>query len=147
MKAETGAIVAEVEYNRQNSNSSSDVEGEADSGSEDYNSNSDELYLNGNDINAKYSINNVDFGLVERPKAQLELNKKVTNVRLTLANGQIIVDSTTQGPYLSWVSEKHITYFKNVQNKMIQFMKLIIMKTMVEKDIKTMMRKPRYRVL
>ncbi len=106
MKAETGAIVAEVEYNRQNSNSSSDVEGEADSGSEDYNSNSDELYLNGNDINAKYSINNVDFGLVERPKAQLELNKKVTNVRLTLANGQIIVDSTTQGPYLSWVSGK-----------------------------------------
>lgn len=106
MKAETGAIVAEVEYNRQNSNSSANTTGEADSGNNNYNSNSDNLYLNGNDINTEYSLNNVDFGLVERPKAQLELNKKVTNVRLTLANGQIIVDSTTQGPYLSWVSGK-----------------------------------------
>ena len=106
MKAETGAIVAEVEYNRQNSNSSANTDGEADSGNNNYNSNSDDLYLNENDINTKYSINNVDFGLVERPKAQLELNKKVTNVRLTLANGQIIVESTTQGPYLSWVSGK-----------------------------------------
>ena len=106
MKAETGAIVAEVEYNRQNSNSSANTDGEADSGNNNYNSNSDNLYLNGNDINTEYVLNNVDFGLVERPKAQLELNKKVTNVRLTLANGQIIVDSTTQGPYLSWVSGK-----------------------------------------
>lgn len=106
MKAETGAIVAEVEYNRQNSNSSSDPENESNSGDDNYNSNSDDAYLNGNDINTEYSLNNVDFGLVERPKAQLELNKKVTNVRLTLANGQIIVDSTTQGPYLSWVSGK-----------------------------------------
>lgn len=106
MKAETGAIVAEVEYNRQNSNSSSNVEGESDRGDNNYNSNSDELYADGNDINTEYSLNNVDFGLVERPKAQLELNKKVTNVRLTLANGQIIVDSTTQGPYLSWVNGK-----------------------------------------
>lgn len=106
MKAETGAIVAEVEYNRQNSNSSANTDGEADSGNNNYNSNNSNTYLYGNDINTEYSINNVDLGLVERPKAQLELNKKVTNVRLTLANGQIIVDSTTQGPYLSWVSGK-----------------------------------------
>lgn len=106
MKAETGVIVAEIEYNRQNSNSSSNADGEADSGDNNYNSNSDEAYLNGNDINAEYSLNNVDFGLVERPKAQLELNKKVANVRVTLANGQIIVDSTTDGPYISWVSGK-----------------------------------------
>lgn len=106
MKAETGVIVAEVEYNRQNSNSSANTNGESDSRNDNYNSNSDNLYLNGNDINTEYSLNNVDFGLVERPKAQLELNKKVTNVRVTLANGQIIVDSTTDGPYLSWISGK-----------------------------------------
>ena len=69
MKAETGAIVAEVEYNRQNSNSSSNVEGESDRGDNNYNSNSDELYADGNDINTEYSLNNVDFGLVERPKS------------------------------------------------------------------------------
>lgn len=104
MKAETGVIVAEVEYNRQNSNSSTNANGEGNSNDTSYNSNSSDAYLYGNDINTEYLLQNVDFGLVERPKAQLELNKKVTNVRVTLANGQIIVDSTTDGPYLSWVS-------------------------------------------
>ena len=107
MIAETGAIVAEVEYNRQNSN--------ACSGDANY-SNDQESYLNGNHINTDYSINNVDLGLVERPKSQLELSKKVTHVYLELANGQILFDNITTGPNLIWVQgEEYNTTSKKTE--------------------------------
>ena len=41
-----------------------------------------------------YIINGVNLGLVERPKAQLELNKTVTNVKVTLADGSILFDAS-----------------------------------------------------
>ena len=40
------------------------------------------FYLEGNDKNTQYTLNDIDFGLVERPKAGLELSKKVNNVKL-----------------------------------------------------------------
>ena len=41
-----------------------------------------------------YIINGVNLGLVERPKAQLELNKTVSNVKVTLADGSILFDAS-----------------------------------------------------
>ena len=53
--------------------------------------------------NGKYSIENIDLGLVERPKAQLELNKKVNNVKITLMNGTVLFDAKDKVDNLLWV--------------------------------------------
>lgn len=41
-----------------------------------------------------YRIDNIDFGIVERPKQQLALTKRINSLKATLANGQVIVDVT-----------------------------------------------------
>lgn len=41
----------------------------------------------------KYDITNVDFGIVERPKQKVAINKKVSKYKITLANGQVLVDA------------------------------------------------------
>lgn len=40
----------------------------------------------------RFAIRNIDFGIVERPKQQLELSKRVSEYRIALANGQILAD-------------------------------------------------------
>ena len=39
-----------------------------------------------------YRIENVDFGIVERARQDISLNKRVSSMKLTLANGQPLVD-------------------------------------------------------
>ncbi len=39
-----------------------------------------------------YKINNVDFGIVERARQQIDLRKRVKTMKVTLANGQVITD-------------------------------------------------------
>ena len=41
----------------------------------------------------KYEVKNVDFGIIERPKQDLRLTKRVTNVKVTLANGLTLIDA------------------------------------------------------
>ncbi len=68
---------------------------------------------------SNYTVNNLDFGLTERPKAQLELNQKVTNVKVTLANGDILTKGTTN---LSWAPEAPYELNKNMtDNKYNQY--------------------------
>ena len=47
----------------------------------------------------RFTIRNVDFGIVERPKQQLEFSKRISGFKITLANGSILVDAeiTEQG--------------------------------------------------
>lgn len=42
----------------------------------------------------EYVVRNVDFGIVERPRQDLELTKKISKIRVRLANGQVISEST-----------------------------------------------------
>ena len=42
----------------------------------------------------RFAISNVDFGIVERPKQQIDMVKRVSGFKITLANGQILVDAT-----------------------------------------------------
>ena len=42
----------------------------------------------------RFAIQNVDFGIVERAKQQLNLTKRVAGYKITLANGQVLVDAT-----------------------------------------------------
>ena len=79
MTAETGVIAVEFEYDRQQTDGLT-------------NSNGSKQYLYGNDVNGKYTLNNIDLGITERPKAQLEIDKSVTNVKVTLANNSILFD-------------------------------------------------------
>ncbi len=41
----------------------------------------------------KYDITNIDFGIVERPLQNYKLTKNVDHIKLTLQNGQILVDA------------------------------------------------------
>lgn len=89
MTAETGVIVAEFEYDRQESEGLKV-------------SNGNNKYLKGNDINGKYELNNIDLGLSERPKAQLELDKSIANLKITLANGSVLFDVNKAGDNVIW---------------------------------------------
>lgn len=40
-----------------------------------------------------YEIKNIDFGIVERPRQEIELVKRVSKLKVTLANGQVIEDA------------------------------------------------------
>lgn len=40
-----------------------------------------------------YEVKNIDFGIIRRPIQKVELTKEVAHIKLTLENGQIIVDT------------------------------------------------------
>ena len=75
MTAETGVIVAEFEYDRQQ------TDGQNTSSTS-----------NSNEYNGNYTLNDIDLGLTERPKAQVEIDKSIANVRVTLANNNTLFD-------------------------------------------------------
>lgn len=105
MVAETATIIVEGEYNR----TSTDGYKNESNGSNDY--------LYGNDHNSSYTINFVDFGLTERPKAQLEIGKTVTNVKITLANGNTLFDASKSTDSMIWVSGKPYNLSSKMSNK------------------------------
>lgn len=78
MVAQTGIINTEVEYNTTQTNNQGDK----------------------NVIG--YVIDDVDLGLEERPVSQLELNKEVTNLKITLANGSVMFDTSKSVTNLSF---------------------------------------------
>lgn len=114
MVAETGVIAIEGEYNRVNS----DKDENSNNGYNNIN------YINGNDKNGSYNITNVDFGLQERPKAQLELNKQVSHIKITLANQNVLFDADKSVDNLVWqpkteynlTSEQVNNYYKTYNN-------------------------------
>ena len=95
MTAETGRINIEVEYDR--------------------NSTGDQKENN----NTAYKIQDVSLGLEERPKAQLSINKEVTNVKLTLADGSTLFDATQRATNVLWRDHKEYE-FKYNKNKLLQ---------------------------
>ena len=41
-----------------------------------------------------YAVNNVDFGIVERPEQKIEVKKNVKEVKITLPNDEVLTDAT-----------------------------------------------------
>lgn len=80
MIAETGMMVIELEY--------------------------DTIGTDGNKKDNKYKIQNVNLGLEERAKAQLAIDKEVTNVKLTLADGSILFDAKNTASNVLWKDHK-----------------------------------------
>ena len=84
-----------------------------------------------------------DFGIIERPRQEYDVNKRVSNLKVTLANGQILINGN---PYKQFVegetdwknieasSDNHLPYVKalpshvaaEIDNEIIQSAKLNI---------------------
>lgn len=58
----------------------------------------------------KFIVRNVDFGIVERARQQLDMIKRVKNFKITLANGQILVDATVDENGKLQNSQNYVTY-------------------------------------
>ena len=41
-----------------------------------------------------YHMINMDFGITERPRQEMKIEKEVSSIKLTLANGQVLMDTT-----------------------------------------------------
>ena len=58
----------------------------------------------------KFNVNNIDLGIIRRPRQEISIEKSIAEVRLTLSNGQTLVDAqidedgnvTGQTTYLSY---------------------------------------------
>ena len=112
MTAETGVIVVEFEYDRQQTDGLNSTANDKNNSSKDY--------IGDNVYNSNYTLNNIDFGLVERPKAQLEIDKSVANVKVTLANGSILFDINKAANNAIWKDHEEYSIDEKKQNNMYE---------------------------
>ncbi len=63
-----------------------------------------------------YNIKNIDFGIVERPRQSLDISKKVKTFKVTLANGQVIVDAKVNDNGKLDGQTNHLTYMAPSSN-------------------------------
>lgn len=69
-----------------------------------------DMYGTSNGDRFEYGIKNVDFGIVERPNQAIEMNKRVSSIKLTLANGEVISDAIIDESGKITGERKHLTY-------------------------------------
>ncbi len=48
--------------------------------------------------NYEYKLQNIDFGLIERPIVSLEVDKQTTNLKVSLGNGQVLINGNPSDP-------------------------------------------------
>ena len=78
-----------------------------------------EYLENSNDTQLVSVFDNIDFGIIERPRQDLELSKDISNVQISLANGQTIINGNPQTDTLSGVRYlEDETYGKRVMIEM-----------------------------
>lgn len=86
-----------------------------------------------------YTIPSIDFGLVERPLAQLEVTKQVSNVKITLSDGTILFDATGPTTNVAWVKDKFVLLSMDKElmyGSSIQITYKIVVKNTGETDYK-----------
>lgn len=101
MVAETGIIDMKYEYNREESGTSSTGKGNIGSSNDD-------------EKGGHYVLENLDFGLVERPKAQLKVTKQITNVKMTLADNSVLFDAIAKATNVLWMD--HTAHGQDTKN-------------------------------
>ena len=101
MVAETGVINMKSEYNREESETTPLV-GTANVGFNNY------------DRGGYYVLEGLDFGLVERPKAQLKVTKQITNVKMTLADNSVLFDAIAKATNVLWID--HTAHGQDTKN-------------------------------
>ena len=56
-----------------------------------------------------YRIRNVDFGLEQRPETKIELNKEIIGIKITLASGDVIIDTANGiNKNVNWINKQKI---------------------------------------
>ena len=114
MTAETGVITVEVEYDRN----------QTDGGSGTNKNVSGKDIKGDNAINGKYILGGIDLGLVERPKAQLEIDKSIANIKVVLSNGTVIYDVNEAANNVIWVDHKSYDLANKASRSGIVYKKL-----------------------
>lgn len=97
MVAESGTIDVNFEYNR--TGNEDNVTNTSGTGHNNIGGNNYEMA-------GHYVLENLDLGLVQRPKAQLKVTKQITNVKLTLANNSTLFDASARATNVLWVDHK-----------------------------------------
>ena len=103
MVAETGVINMKGEYNREESGTS--ISGKGNVGASNYDTTNKGGY---------YVLEGLDFGLVERPKAQLKVTKQITNVKMTLADNSVLFDAIAKATNVLWID--HTAHGQDTKN-------------------------------
>ena len=57
--------------------------------------------------NTAYNVQNIDFGIIERPRTKIVLEKDVAYVKLTATDGSTIFDSSETAPNLTWKGNEY----------------------------------------
>ena len=70
----------------------------------------DTTLTDGNDDKVEFKVKNIDFGIVERPKQKMEISKRVSAFKITLANGQVLADATIDENGKLHGSHDNVTY-------------------------------------
>ena len=68
----------------------------------------------------QFVFDNIDFGIIERPKQSLEVNKKVKNIRITLANGNDLINGDPETAVLQGVRVLDDEVYLEIDNEIIQ---------------------------
>lgn len=63
-----------------------------------------------------YKVSNIDFGIVERARQQIGLNKRVKSLKITLANGQVVTDITIDENGNITGQKDHVIYHETISN-------------------------------
>ena len=61
------------------------------------------------------TADNVDFGIIEKPEKDYDLKKEIVNIKLTLANGQILIEGDPRNDNLDYV--KYLDYAEVPYNR------------------------------
>lgn len=70
----------------------------------------DTTITDGNDDKVEFKVKNIDFGIVERAKQKMEISKRVSAFKITLANGQVLADATIDEDGKLHGSHDNVTY-------------------------------------
>ena len=71
-------------------------------------------------VELKFVFDNIDFGIIERPRQSLSVDKQVGNVQILLANGATIIDGDPRSQNLSGVKVLDDDVFIEIDNEIIQ---------------------------
>lgn len=66
-------------------------------------------------ISYLYNIHNVDFGIVERARQRVEIKKRISHLRVILANGEVISDVEVAEDGTMTGESRHVTFMNTIE--------------------------------
>ena len=73
---------------------------------------------NGNEL--KFVFDNIDFGIIERPRQSLMIQKEIANIQIVLANGNDLINGDPRSQNLSGVRVLDDDVYIEIDNEIIQ---------------------------